>query len=106
MHTLSEAARCILDRMQSDRSYEIHDLRALMPGTSAETLREMMHELWVSRQVERAGHSGWRRHRSVGPHESARLDSGHIAAASPYRETKVVKPEELFDHDAFGDFFR
>jgi hypothetical protein len=108
MHTLSEAARAVLERMQSDRPYEIADLRALMPGASADTLREMMHELWVSRQVERVGHSGWRRHRSTGPHdrlEDARLDAGHAAGASPYGETKVVKPEELFDHDAFSDFF-
>ena len=99
MRTLSEPARVILDRMKSDRSYEIHDLRTLMPDTGAETLREMMHELWVNRQVERVGHSGWRRHRSISPHET-------VAPGSAASETKVVKPEELFDHDTFADFFR
>src|SRR5688572_27930697 len=109
MRTLSEPARRILDRMTSDRSYEIADLRALMPNASAESLREMMHELWVNREVERVGPLGWRRHRSIGPHErpaDARLDAGHAGSASASPETKVVTPEELFDHDAFADFFR
>jgi hypothetical protein len=109
MDTLSESARSILDRMKPDRSYEIADLRALMPHTGADTLREMMHELWVNRHVERVGHLGWRRHRSTGPHErpaDVRLETGRVAPASPSRETKVVTPEELFDHDAFADFFR
>ena len=109
MRTLTEPARRILDRMTSDRSYEVADLRALMPDASAESLREMMHELWVNREVERVGHLGWRRHRSTGPHErpaDARLETGHAAPPSSSHETKVVAPEELFDHDTFADFFR
>jgi hypothetical protein len=55
-----------------------------------------MHELWINRQVERVGHSGWRRHRSAPP------DRPHPAS----RETQVVKPEDLFDYATFGDFFK
>jgi hypothetical protein len=109
MHTLSAPARGLLDRMQSDRNYEIADLRALMPHAGAETLREIMHELWVNREVERVGHLAWRRHRSTSPHErrtDSRLENADTTPASALPETKVVAPEELFDHDAFADFFR
>ena len=55
-----------------------------------------MHELWIDRQVERVEYSGWRRHRSVPRHRQQ--------AAS--LEVQVVKPEDLFDHDPFADFFK
>src|SRR4029453_10605110 len=95
MHPLSEDARLILDRMEPDRSYEAAALRALVPGASAERLQELMHELWVSRQVERSGYSGWQRHRSAPAHQRP----------VEFQETKVVKPEDLFDHGSFRDFF-
>ena len=98
MHALSRAARLVLDRMEPDRRYEAVDLRALAPDASVDQLREIMHELWVNRQVERAGFSGWQRHRSAAPHQQP-ADTG-------FRQTKVVKPEDLFDHDSFTDFFR
>jgi hypothetical protein len=104
MQVLSTVARSILDRMEPDRHYEAPDLRAFVPNASAETLREVMHELWVNRQVERVGLSGWQRHRSAPPHQSA-VDAKRDAA-SGYGQTKVVKPEDLFDHDSFTDFFR
>ena len=109
MHTLSKVARFILDRMEPDRRYETLDLRAFVPDASAERLREVMHELWVNRQVERVGYSGWHRHRSAPPHErpvDAQLDARDVARVSGFRQTKVVKPEDLFDHDSFTDFFR
>ena len=109
MHALSKDARAILDRMEPDRRYEALDLRAFVPDASAERLREMMHELWVNRQVERAGHSGWQRHRSAPPHQrpvDATLDAQDGAPVSRLRQTTVVKPEDLFDHDSFTDFFR
>lgn len=102
MQTLSDRVRELLEKMNPDRAYEVADLRALMPGAGTDTLREMMHELWVNRQVERVGDAAWRRHRSVSPHERRAAD----ALASSSRETKVVTPEELFDHDSFSDFFR
>jgi hypothetical protein len=109
MHALSKDARFILDRMEPDRRYEVLDLRAFVPDASAESLREVMHELWINRQVERVGYSGWQRHRSAPGHQG-RLDEQPdalgIAAASAFRQTKVVKPEDLFDHDTFPDFFR
>ena len=96
MAPMSDDARTILDRMEPDRRYEPEDLRAFAPGTSNERLREIMHELWVSRQVERVGYAGWRRHRSAPPHRPHQ----------PSRDTRAVKPEDLFDHDTFADFFK
>jgi hypothetical protein len=95
MHPLSESARFILDQMEPDRRYDPQDLRALVPDTSVEGLREIMHELWINRQVERAGHAGWRRHRSAPLHQPR-----------PAREVQAVKPEDLFDHATFADFFK
>jgi len=97
MHALTTVARAVLDGMAPERRYEAEDLRALAPGASAETLRDVMHELWVNRQVERVGHSGWQRRRSAAPHQ---------ASAESRRESSHVKPEDLFDHTAFADFFK
>jgi hypothetical protein len=109
MHALSKDARFILDRMEPGRYYEALDLRALLPDASAEGFREVMHELWVDRQVERVGYSGWQRHRSFPAHQGpvdAQHDTGGVAPVSGFRQTKVVKPEDLFDHGSFTDFFR
>ena len=95
-HPLSEDARFILDHMEPDRRYEPQELRAFVPDTSVERLREIMHELWINRQVERAEYSGWRRHRSAPPDPPD----------PPSREVQAVKPEELFDYATFGDFFK
>jgi hypothetical protein len=96
MHPLSENASFILDRMKPDRRYEPQDLRAFVPDASVERLREIMHELWINRQVERVGHSGWRRHQSAPPH----------VRPSVSREIQAVKPEDLFDYATFADFFK
>ena len=109
MYALSRIARFILDRMEPDCRYESLELRAFAPDISAEKLRAVMHELWVNRQVERVGYSGWQRHRSAPPQQrpvDAQLDASDIAPESGFRQTKVVKPEDLFDHDSFTDFFR
>ena len=108
MHALSKVARFVLDRMEPDRRYEAVDVRALVPDASAEKLREVMHELWVNRQVERVGHAGWQRHRSAPPHQTPVDVQLHVREAAPvsaFRQTNVVKPEDLFDHDSFTDFF-
>lgn len=109
MHALSKDARFILDRMEPDRRYETLDLRTFLPNLSAAGLREVMHELWVNRQVERVGQSGWRRHRSAPAHQApvdAQSEARNVIAGSGFRQTKVVKPEDLFDHGSFSDFFR
>jgi hypothetical protein len=93
---LSDAARVVLDNMEAGRDYGTRELRAIAPDASVERLREIMHELWVDRQVERAGDSAWRRVRSEAPHRP-RTASG---------EVRFVKPEDLFDHDTFADFFK
>ena len=96
MHPLSEYASLILDRLERDRRYEPQDLRALLPDISIDRLHETMHELWIHRQVERVGHSGWRRHQSAPPHRPHPVS----------REAERVKPEDLFDHTTFADFFK
>lgn len=96
MHCLSEPARLIIDRMAPDRRYGPYELQAFVPGVTLGDLREIMHELWIGRQVERVGYSGWRRARSMPPHQPEPVT----------RETHAVKPEELFDHAAFADFFK
>ena len=109
MNALSKYARFILDRMEPDRCYEALDLRALVPDASAEGFHEVMRELWVNREVERVGYSGWQRHRSTPAHQQV-LDAQHdargVVKVSGARQTKVVKPEDLFDHGSFADFFR
>jgi hypothetical protein len=81
--------------MEPDRGYGPDELRAFAPGASVARLHEIMHELWVSRQVERVGYGGWRRQ------PSAPLQPPPAA-----RDVRIVKPEELFDHEAFADFFK
>jgi hypothetical protein len=97
MHPLSKQARFILDRMEPDRPYEPGDLGAFSREINSERLREIMQELWINRQVERVGYSGWRRHRSPSPHLNLDRPSGKVEA---------VKPEDLFDHATFADFFK
>jgi hypothetical protein len=109
MYTLSKDAKIILDRMEPDCCYEAAELRAFAPDASADGFREVMHELWVNRQVERVGYSGWRRHRSAPAHQrpaDAHLDAEGTVRAPGFRQTKVVKPEDLFDHGSFTDLFR
>ena len=96
MHSFSEYASFILDRMEPDLLYEPQQLRAFVADISIEDLREIMHELWVTRQVERAGDSGWRRHRSAPPHVPCPIS----------REIQAVKPADLFDHATLADFFK
>ncbi len=96
MPPLSEDARFILERLQLNRAYDAQELRAFLPEASIERVREIMHELWVNRRIERVGHSAWRRQRSPSPH----------AATPAARDAKAVTPEDLFDHATFADFFK
>jgi hypothetical protein len=96
MNPLSKYASFILDRMEPDRQYEPQDLLAFVPDATVERLREIMHELWINREVERVGYSGWRRHRSGPPHPPHPVS----------REIQAVKPEDLFDYRTFADFFK
>jgi hypothetical protein len=107
MSSLSPNAARILDRMEPDRAYDASEIRAFVPETSMETLRETMHELWVERHVERFGYSCWRRSPSTCTagevYDSVECLSSDDESA---RATKAVKPEDLFDHDAFSGFFK
>ena len=91
---LSDHASFIVESMELNRLYEPQDLRAFLPDASIECLREVMHELWIDRQVERVGYSGCRRHRCVARSQPVSI------------EVRLVKPEDLFDHDPFADFFK
>jgi hypothetical protein len=96
MGRLSEHATFILERMEPARLYEPQDLRAFLPDAGVERLREIMHELWIDRHVERVGYFGWRRHRSVSPRRAQPVSL----------DVPSVNPEDLFDHDPFADFFK
>jgi hypothetical protein len=96
MPSLSKEASFVLDRMEADRRYDAQELRAFVPEASVERLGDIMHELWINRQVERVGYAGWRRHRSAPPHRPHPVT----------RESQTVTPEDLFDHAAFEDFFK
>jgi hypothetical protein len=104
---LSIRAMSVLERMEPQRSYEPTELRAFAPDLSVEELHDVMRELWVQRQVERVGYSGWRRDRSLSPVTETTLQSGSRcgAGARAARHTGV-KPEELFDHSAFEGIFK
>lgn len=82
--------------MEFDRPYDVPALQAFVPDIGLDRLREIMHELWVERQVERVGYAGWRRQPSPPPHV-AEPASGDV---------QIVTPEELFDHGTFSDFFK
>jgi hypothetical protein len=99
--SLSARALAILERMEPSCSYEVTELRAFAPELTIEALNEVMRELWVARQVERTGYSGWRREPSTGPGPS-RTHGERRSTTRP----KEVKPEELFDHGAFEGFFK
>jgi hypothetical protein len=98
MNSLSEHAVVILERMEPDLLYGPEELCAFLPDTTVERLREIMHELWVNRQVERVDYAGWRRHRSPSPHPP---DVTPVT-----KGVQTVTPEELFDHARFADFFK
>lgn len=90
--------------MESNYRYDITELRAFAPDLTLEGLQDVMRELWVARQVERTGYSGWRRENSGGndSHPGTKGTERRSPAAPPKR----VKPEELFDHGAFEGLFK
>jgi hypothetical protein len=120
MKTLSATATAILERMERNRGYDIHELRAFAPDLSVDAVHEIMRELWVQRHVERFGYTGWRRERSTspaaevpnrrGPLPRRGASPGQDAARQPgVKETSRqtgVKPEDLFDHSAFEGMFK
>lgn len=99
MAPLSARAADILDRMEPNLGYQASELRPFAPELSPEALRDVMRELWIARQVERFGYSGWRRVLTARPVQEA---SGVVPTAG----VQTVKPEDLFDHDAFTGLFK
>jgi hypothetical protein len=104
---LSERAISVLEQMEPERSYEANELRGFAPDLTVEDLHDVMRELWVEREVERAGYSGWRREQSISPSAEPALQSGTCrgAGARVTRHTRV-EPEDLFDHSAFEGMFK
>jgi hypothetical protein len=94
---LSSRAAAILELMQPDRGYRPADMRALVPDLNPDSLHEVMHELWIAHKVERFQETGWRR-----------VPNGRQAAPADPMTLRVgrVKPEDLFDHDSFSDWFK
>ena len=82
--------------MDPDRAYGPEELQMFLPDLGLERLREVMHELWIDRQVERVGYFGWQRAHSQAPHRRE----------PPAGEVQPAKPEDLFDHAPFADFFK
>jgi hypothetical protein len=99
METLSARAADILGLMEPDLGYSAADLRQFAPELSTEALREVMQELWIERLVERSGYGGWKRVRPARASQNA-------AASTPRGPIEPVKPEDLFDHDAFEGIFK
>ena len=102
---LSARATAILGQMEPNCCYEARELRALAPDLPLEQLQDVMRELWVARQVERAGYTGWRREQSDSPAADAARTANQRSQPAGTRYTPV-RPEELFDHDAFEDIFK
>jgi hypothetical protein len=55
MLAMSAHTADLLEQMEPNRGYEASELRGFVPELSTEDLREVMHELWIARQVERFG---------------------------------------------------
>lgn len=96
MSALSARAAAILDLMEPEQGYDAAEVRAFAPDLTPDALREVMHELWIARHVERYKGAGWRRVRMVRPRQP------DVASLRVGR----VKPEDLFDHDSFADVFK
>ncbi len=86
---------------------------ALSAGLNAEAIREVMHELWIAREVERFRDTGWRRTSASAPRHrpqsiddltSATVRTGPHDAAS--LRVGTVRPEDLFDHESFAGWFK
>jgi len=104
---LTARAKSILEQMEPHSIYEPKDLRVFAPDMTLEGLHDVMRELWVQRQVERVGYSGWRREQSRSPAtQDPRDGTNRRNAGTTAARSKQVKPEDLFDHSAFEDMFR
>lgn len=105
MPALSEPARTILERMEPGRGYEASELRAFAPDLTMDALRDVMRELWLARQVERFGDRGWRRGRSTRPPSESYAVGGGTGDLASLR-IGTVRPEDLFDHESFAEWFK
>jgi hypothetical protein len=114
MPDMSAHAADILEQMEPNRGYEASELKGFAPELSVEGLREVMHELWIARHVERFRFSGWRRVRSAcgsqeAPDSLNTLNWGCSNTGMPDvppGQNGSVKPEDLFDHDSFSEWFK
>ena len=113
MPALSEPALIILQLMEPGRGYEASELMTFADLT-LDALCDVMHELWIAREVERSGDRGWRRVRSTRRPRNL-VDSMNAPASASAnggnRDTTslrigAVRPEDLFDHDAFAEWFK
>ena len=100
--------------MEANRAYEAEELHALFPDSSMDGLREIMHELWVARCVERFGHTGWKRQVSTcaskyapDPRSCASCPIARSCArAVKQTPSDVLHVEQWSDHPAFAGLFK
>jgi hypothetical protein len=113
MQALSSDATAILEVMEPNRLYKASELCARFSELSMDALRDIMHELWVKRHVERHGHLGWLRQQTTCASEYAQDPRScvHCRIARscshyvPPAESQAVRPEQLFDHESFPGLF-
>jgi hypothetical protein len=110
MHSLSPHAAAVLVAMEPGRAYRASELAARFPDLSMDGLRALMHELWVTRHVERFGPACWRRQESeCGVERPADEEQTSVdllvaqCSAHPVTSTgePAVRPELLFDYSSF-----
>ena len=114
MHDPSSEAAAILALMEANRAYGAAELQARFPDTSADGLREIMHELWINRCVERFGCTGWRRQVSTCAPKFAPVArscaSGPVARSCGHsiEQTagEVVRLEQLLDQQDLAEMFK
>jgi hypothetical protein len=114
MQDLSSEAAALLVSMEPNRAYEAAELQALFRDTSVDGLREILHELWVNRCVERFGYTGWRRQVSTCASKYAPDPQSCVSCPivrsclQGIKQTAgdVVRPEPLLDEPAFAGMFK
>ena len=87
---------------------------AFAADLNLEALREVMHELWIAREVERFRDCAWRREPSTGGPRATLLSMNAVRSARanvsngdvPSLRNGNVRPEDLFDHDSFAGWFK
>jgi hypothetical protein len=87
---------------------------AFAADLNLEALREVMHELWIARELERFRDCAWRRVPSTCGPRATLLSMNAVRSAQtntsngdvPSLRIGTVRPEDLLDHDSFAGWFK